>query len=488
MNETSSFFNICRICATESPHMVNIFVMRNDGVSIANMISACAQLPIQLNKNRPTNICGQCITNLYNSYDFYCLAQKSEFKFQQIASASEIEQIDDRRVKLEPEIDVDSEENGDCTVFVSEFSVNVKMEEGENELLETSATDGGFQVRSDDDYDNNDGGNVHNFLAKVKKSEKKKKPKKERNSKQPTNNTKYLAKVNATFECHKCHQLPITYAALRKHIKEHAEATAHKCKICELHFSTAQYEQHICKGDSVQCEYCYEIFASIPAVIQHLKGQTCQQKRYKCPKCTRHFNMKYFMECHLELHKNDKLFICDICKKEFRKERQLNLHKKDQHVDESFLCSLCGMNLKTKISYQRHIHRHTLTKSIPCPHCNSKFYDKRDLSNHMDVHANIKYNCDLCPSILSTKHSLAEHKSKKFNILLTIVSFFLISLLFNIAGRIHRNRLDKPQIICEVCSIPLKSNWNLKRHMLTHTGERRNLSYFIHIFLSNSIQ
>lgn len=101
----------------------------------------------------------------------------------------------------------------------------------------------------------------------------------------------------------------------------------------------------------------------------------------------------------------------------------------------------------------------------------------------MDVHSDTKYICCLCGSTLSSKRSLEEHTSK-FSVDTGIVyfsDFVYRTRYYLFAG--HRHRKAEEQT-CDLCFQKFRTAYNLKRHLLTHTGEKRKI---FHLKLSNNL-
>lgn len=120
-----------------------------------------------------------------------------------------------------------------------------------------------------------------------------------------------------------------------------------------------------------------------------------------------------------------------------------------------------------------HTIRHSGVKPIACPKCPKRFFSNADLRKHMDVHSDAKYICNMCGATLSSKRSLDEHRSifRPQHQLFKLIIMRILSL----SG--HRHRKAEEQT-CDLCSMKFRTIYNLKRHLLTHTGEKRksNLS------------
>lgn len=143
---------------------------------------------------------------------------------------------------------------------------------------------------------------------------------------------------------------------------------------------------------------------------------------------------------------------------------------------KAHLCSTCGMGFKTMATLRAHTIRHGGYKPVACSKCPKRFFSNADLRKHMDVHSDAKYVCNLCGSILSSKRSLDEHRSKYiFFLIITMWVMFSFNHLHELPFSGHRHRKAEEQT-CDLCSMRFRTIYNLKRHLLTHTGEKRKMN------------
>lgn len=114
-----------------------------------------------------------------------------------------------------------------------------------------------------------------------------------------------------------------------------------------------------------------------------------------------------------------------------------------------FLCSICGKEFsKTKLD--EHLKReHGDPKPYACDKCPMTFLFKKDLKGHSDVHNDIKYPCSVCHKTFNTKRTERAHFHNMH----------------------HANRNQK-EIPCKECPLKFRTNYNLKKHMIKHTGEK----------------
>lgn len=261
---------LCRVCAKNQHAMFDLFDESPNGLSLSEMFAFCIQSTITENDDRPNKICSDCVNNLKTAYDFHNLIKSSEELFKQMILADEIK-------------------SGDLSVpdsISDPILVNVDAIEMFDYKSEPS--------ESGQSYDNN---SPLESPSKAKVLRKRK---------------------HRDFECHMCRWRTQNYTNLRTHMKEHKMATPNKCDICALWFSNAQFVNHLCRGKSVDCQYCPEQFETTLTLLKHL---SVHEKRnlHQCDQCAKQFSMAFLLECHKQQHNGiEKPFVCDICKARFR--------------------------------------------------------------------------------------------------------------------------------------------------------------------------
>lgn len=268
--DLSGLSGLCRVCAKNQCEMFDLFDEFSNELRLSEMFAFCIQSTITENDNRPNNICSDCVNNLKIAFDFHNLIKSSEELFKQMISADGIKS-----------------ENPSVSVSNSDpILVNVdaiEMFDYKSELSESSRS-----------YDNN-GPLESPSKAKV-----------------------FRKRKHRCFECHMCRWTTQNYNNLRTHMKEHKMATPNKCDICALWFSNAQFVNHLCRGKSVDCQYCSEQFDTTLTLLKHLNGHE-KRNLHQCDQCTKQFSMAFLLECHKQQHNGiEKPFVCDICDARFR--------------------------------------------------------------------------------------------------------------------------------------------------------------------------
>lgn len=330
----TDFKNCCRICAKTTNKLTNVFTTRKKGISLAEMISYCTQLSINQRDNRPSKICGKCMTDLKVAYKLCNLAKASEERFQQIDLSQQIAPpfpfecvetlLDKDEIKQEC-----SDDNKETFSPLDEVpKTQIEIDENEKTLvIET------IEIPAETE---------RSSRLKVRKTKEKIKSKiKTKIKKQPK--AEVQKKIKKFWECHKCKIKPSLYIDLLAHIKNHAEATSQECIVCGMYFSAKSFKRHLCKGKRVQCEYCPKSFKTTHILLQHLELHKNEHVINRCIYCKKSYPMKLLMEFHLWHHHTIKSYRCDFCSFAFDNPTQLQRHRYCTHIaqkSESFKLKL----------------------------------------------------------------------------------------------------------------------------------------------------
>ena len=188
------------------------------------------------------------------------------------------------------------------------------------------------------------------------------------------------------------------------------------------------------------------------------------EKVYKCSYCDRLFTRTYHCRKHFDTHKRrgvDKSTLkiidtrlgrykCQFCEEPFIYHSQLKEHLLKEHPEyKPYKCDSCDLsfNEKQKLTYHKHYH----TLKICCEKCGRRFPSKSSLKIHMHAHNDRNLPCRYCDMMFKSpitrkNHIKALHLAKGLPVV--------------------RNH------ICELCGHAFKRMFQLKCHLLMHTGER----------------
>lgn len=185
-----------------------------------------------------------------------------------------------------------------------------------------------------------------------------------------------------------------------------------------------------------------------------------------------------------------RIICCPYCPRKYKDQDNLRKHCRRSHQNEKQKCSDCNETFYLPYQLQRHIknsHEKRVKerkkenieskseKSICC-HC-GKIMAAHYLDRHInDVHLKCytEYTCDLCDAKVHTKGGLISHMRRKHMDVNYECTF--CKELFPSYGtrRTHELRFHTfaYKFSCNLCGHKFISNRDLRKHRVTHTGEK----------------
>ncbi|XP_061620869.1 zinc finger protein 84-like isoform X2 [Phyllopteryx taeniolatus] len=123
---------------------------------------------------------------------------------------------------------------------------------------------------------------------------------------------------------------------------------------------------------------------------EHSKGDTTQNKHWKCSHCDKTFGGKTDRRRHMMIHTGEKPFSCSDCGKRFSQRGHLNSHKRTHTGEKPFACSVCGKRFTQKGHVVKHTRLHTGEKPFACLVCGKGFSVNGSLIRHRRIHTGKK--------------------------------------------------------------------------------------------------
>ncbi|XP_045210455.2 uncharacterized protein LOC123561859 [Mercenaria mercenaria] len=170
-----------------------------------------------------------------------------------------------------------------------------------------------------------------------------------------------------------------------------------------------------CKRTDFECEVCGKV--GTLNMVRYHEQMHSDKMPYKCEECGKCFKTAACRRSHALQH-GEKKWKCELCPAAFYRKQYLEVHMTNHTGEYPYVCELCGQKFKMTYILRRHVN---------------------------SVHKNIRnYKCDIC--------------DKEF---------------FRVATRNqHRNRHFDPFLQCSYCPKKFKGDLDLRKHELTHTGEK----------------
>ncbi|XP_035826305.1 uncharacterized protein LOC101860255 [Aplysia californica] len=221
---------------------------------------------------------------------------------------------------------------------------------------------------------------------------------------------------------------------------------------------------------TIQCHCCGETFANVADIKKHVKTKKCPG--FKCSKCKRSFGLQTALLSHeAKEHAFEALesgvYKCHKCLKSFEN-RMAYIRHAATHADiKSFQCSLCCSWYTTVEYVQTHIRlshkpeHDGMSANFECENCGVSFRSQEALDNHKKYHSTSAedsmsngkvqgrsyYSCNNCPKIFWRYNALVKHMKS------------------------HLKSLTKKKksLMCSICKKTFRENYELQRHVGTHT-------------------
>ncbi|XP_014359546.2 zinc finger protein OZF-like [Papilio machaon] len=212
-----------------------------------------------------------------------------------------------------------------------------------------------------------------------------------------------------------------------------------KCKICERMFTDInQIREHLISEHNIS--FTPSGNGVVAYNLAPKKGQ------FACHVCDKMFQTFILLNRHLNVHFCNA--ICETCGAGFITHQRLLQHKEIH--SGGYPCTKCNKVYTTNSNLKYHIEKShqggTKMRMLRCTHCSERFTEHfRKLKHLKEVHGiTFIFECEICKLVFPSRRSLTMHTNKYHSL--------------------------KTQ--CEVCKKNFSCITTLKKHMISHTGER----------------
>ncbi|XP_075989123.1 uncharacterized protein LOC142985076 isoform X8 [Anticarsia gemmatalis] len=261
------------------------------------------------------------------------------------------------------------------------------------------------------------------------------------------------------FKCAYCEENFTECNQLRNHVR-----------LCATHHSTKDIyskfkEMPLINVDITEaiCGFCSMPYRDVQQMREHVIQHGLQldlkhpdgvipfsldKESWRCAICCEKFNNFLKLYEHMNVHYQH--YICAICGKGYMTAPRLRKHS-EVHVSGSFPCNECGRIFTMRAARDSHkASVHAKGPRYECPHCNMRFdgyYDRLEHMKNAHSEREVFYTCSHCEMSFKTSAKRAIHvRSVHFP--------------------------PKLDFACKFCEWQFKTNYELKRHMVRHTGEK----------------
>ncbi|XP_056901501.1 zinc finger protein 1035 [Takifugu flavidus] len=259
-----------------------------------------------------------------------------------------------------------------------------------------------------------------------------------------------------SISCPECPKQFSTLSELEEHKPCHDPSRSFACKLCHLRFRTKISLCEHFSGDhpenAFHCRFCNKAYSLKKSLYRHY-SQCHKQERvgfkmtvqeqgtekppssqastagedsdiydsdstadsdsdsadyFPCHVCGKTFPTSESLEDHQLCHLGKKPHECSECGKCFYQASQLQQHQR-MHKSE-FQCKLCGRGFVSLFSLRKHKHTHGRKRPYRCSKCHFSFKVPLHLAEHMAIHREESFPCDICNRVFPSKSSRAEHR------------------------------------------------------------------------------
>ena len=164
--------------------------------------------------------------------------------------------------------------------------------------------------------------------------------------------------------------------------------------------------------------------------ILNNKDKKLPEKKYKCDKCNKSYNIKNSYQKHLLTH-NKKKYICTKCNAKFSVKSKLSRHLLTHNDFKEFKCPQCDSAFHLKYNLKVHMRLHNNEKPYICgyPGCFAKFTQKNNLNTHSKTHSNNLFKeKDEIKILINYHDNIIKFINKRKNILTKLEELNKIAL------------------------------------------------------------
>uniref|UniRef100_A0A1B0CEV1 Putative c2h2-type zn-finger protein n=1 Tax=Lutzomyia longipalpis TaxID=7200 RepID=A0A1B0CEV1_LUTLO len=167
-------------------------------------------------------------------------------------------------------------------------------------------------------------------------------------------------------------------------------------------------------------------------------------------------------------------FKCTKCGKALKSQRTYRNHM-HMHRQRKYICELCSKGFLSFDKLKRHMATHTGEKAFQCSKCPRTFGSRYHLQEHFRIHTNEKpFKCHICGKAFRSKTGLNPHLRSHMGIKSYVCEICGKAVTTMACLREHKGRHENVKFGCTMCKKKFSSVAARDRHFITHTGEKKH--------------
>lgn len=345
---------LCRICLVEVPDgcMSILQEFGNNKLPLAEVITVCISIDIDLDDRLPQLICTSCSNKVEAAYALKIQCQQSETILKQY---------------LHDDVSTNSI-SSDFNECDSDITKCEKITNSDTTLLHcticSQTTEGNKEM-------------TNHLLTKH------------------TEKRNDSCEKTAGFLCKVCNKSYLKMSNLKAHMTIHTDLKPFNCSVCDSKFTQAR---------------AYACHMRTHNISDKIRKQAHPCKTFTCNICEKNYCNSSNLKAHMRLHTGDKPYSCNICNKRFSQSNALSYHMKTHFGEKPFACDMCSKSFTTKGQLVNHLRLHTGERPFVCNICSKSFTQKVAHTVHMMTHTGKKpHLCNICGKKYSQNSQLVEH-------------------------------------------------------------------------------
>ena len=283
---------------------------------------------------------------------------------------------------------------------------------------------------------------------------------------------------NVHLECTVCRKEFTSHADHRTHMRENHKGKGVRiaCTFCSEDFSDIwTWKMHLLRSH-YQCHKCNEKFDTEESILSHMKDE--HNDEYKCNQCSKqYFERKHLIRHVKTIHENiraKKRYPCQSCEYVASIPSQLKYHMEHKHIKSvMYSCDICNYKSSWKRDFTRHmtfVHDKGNLPLQTCDICEFSTVNPNVLKQHMAVHYEKQFQCEVCKTEFTTSAALRQHMETFHNGELMKCDLCGFETRQKSAFDRHWSVHEKLAIkTCEVCEFSTTDKYFYERHMQKHS-------------------